>query len=191
MKKVVFLLLAIIILLGMMTKGIFGYFSDEETSAGNTFCAWQIITLTLLDDGFEGTPWDGNWDDNGATDWQHADSPVHSGSYSANCYKGDTYLTTDDLDTSGASSITVSFWFYIKDLNKGPLYVQTYNGTSYNNWHDPFTYPGAVKNTWLFFSETITDSQYFRADFRLRFDGSGMNTHTYIDDVLVTIDQRL
>ncbi len=186
MKKVLFLILASIMLLGLAGQGTSGFFGDTEASAGSTFTAWEITSVTLLDDGFEGSPWDANWDGNGTTGWQHIDSQTHSGSWAAGCIRGDTYLSTDNLDTSGVSSLTVSFWFYIKDLNKGPLYVQVYNGSSYNNWYDLFAYPGAVKNTWLYFSETITDSQYFRSDFHLRFDGSGSSTTIYLDDVLIT-----
>ncbi|MFC1946645.1 fibronectin type III domain-containing protein, partial [Chloroflexota bacterium] len=143
--------------------------------------------ITILNDGFEGTPWDVNWDENGTTDWQvsWAGGGYGGSTYSASHASGDTYLTSDDLNTSDAASITVTFRFYIKLLNKGPLYVQTYNGTGYNNWYELVSYPGVVRNTWIQFSQTITDSQYFRSDFRIRFDGAGMATNAFIDDVIV------
>ncbi len=126
----------------------------------------------------------------GATDWQQSSSgDGHSGNYSAAHTSGDTYLTSDDLNTSGVYNITVSFWFQIKDLSKGPLYVQIYNGTAYNNWYDLTTYPGVVKNQWIQFSGTTTDSQYFKSNFRVRFDGSGLSTDSFIDDVLIDINQ--
>ena len=40
MKKVLILALALILLLGIAARGTFGFFSDPETSAGNTFTAW-------------------------------------------------------------------------------------------------------------------------------------------------------
>lgn len=40
MRKVIILSLALIILLGIMSHGTSSYFSDTETSAGNTFTAW-------------------------------------------------------------------------------------------------------------------------------------------------------
>lgn len=40
MKKVLILSLALILLLGIAARGTFGFFSDPETSAGNTFTAW-------------------------------------------------------------------------------------------------------------------------------------------------------
>ncbi|HEY93890.1 MAG TPA: fibronectin type III domain-containing protein [Dehalococcoidia bacterium] len=144
-------------------------------------------SITVLDDGFEGTPWDVNWDGNGTTDWQVSRSGDGYGgsTYSASHDSGDTYLTSDDLNTSDAVSITVTFWFYIKNLDKGPLYVQTYNGSGYDNWYELTGYPGVVKTTWIQFSQIVTDSQYFRSDFRIRFDGSSIATDVFIDDVKV------
>jgi len=190
MERMIKVLLIAIIVIGLLvgssllTTG--AYFTDTEESTDNALVIATETTMTLLDDGFELEPWDVNWDGNGTTDWRHVNWTTHSGSWAVKCQSGYTYLTTDNLDASGGTSITISFWFNIKDLNKGPLYVQIYNGTSYNTLHNLFTYPGAVKNTYCYYSETITDSQYFCTDFRLRFDGSGSRTDTYIDDVLIT-----
>ena len=87
MKKVLFLLVTLIILMGMILKGTFGYFSDDETSSGSTFSAWQVVTVTLLDDGFEGGPWDGHWDGNGTTTWIQKNAEYHSGQWAAFCDK--------------------------------------------------------------------------------------------------------
>ena len=73
-------------------------------------------------------------------------------------------------------------------LNKGPLNVQIYNGSTWTTWYDLVSYPGVVKTTWIYFSQTITDPQYFISNFRLRFDGSGLGTDSYIDDVLIQKD---
>ncbi|GAG11266.1 unnamed protein product, partial [marine sediment metagenome] len=40
MRKVIILSLALILILGIMGYGTSSYFSDTETSAGNTFTAW-------------------------------------------------------------------------------------------------------------------------------------------------------
>ncbi|MFC1990253.1 fibronectin type III domain-containing protein [Chloroflexota bacterium] len=147
-----------------------------------------IPPQTLLTDGFEGTPWDANWDGNGTTDWSQTGTYIHNGSWAALGSAGDTYLTTDDLDTSTGDNITISFWFRFKLLKKGPLYVQTYNGSSYITQHDLFVYPGVVAaGTYYKYSESITDSQYLRSDFRLRFDASTVSTDVFIDDVLITM----
>ncbi|MFC2004634.1 fibronectin type III domain-containing protein, partial [Chloroflexota bacterium] len=146
--------------------------------------------ITLIDDGFEGTPWDANWNDNETTDWQASfDGGGYGGTgFAAHHTSGDTYLTSDDMDASAADNMTISFWFNIKLLNKGSVWIQTYNGTSYNNWFDLTSY-ASTKNTWLFFSEVITDSQYSISDFRIRFDGTGVTTDAYIDDVLIVTNE--
>jgi len=43
MRKVLFLSLALILLLGITGHGTSSYFSDTETSAGNTFTAWTTV----------------------------------------------------------------------------------------------------------------------------------------------------
>ena len=159
------------------------YFTDAEQSTDDTLNMWSGI---LLSDGFEGTPWDANWHGNSTTtDWQPG-AGYGGSTYSAEHASGDTYLTSDNLDTSDATSITVSFWFKIKALNKGPLNVQIYNG-GWITWdgYDLVSLAGGVKNTWIPFSQTITNSQYFIPNFSIRFDGSTLTTNAFIDDVLI------
>lgn len=187
-RKLLILTTVLILLASGTIIGTQAYFSGTEQSTDNILCAGTVVATTLLNDGFEGTPWDDNWDGNGTTDWTHDNQNVHSGSFAAECTSGDTYLTTDNLDTTASTRITISFWFRVKDLNKGPLYVQIYDGNSYNNLYNIFDYPSAQKNTYYQYTEIITDSQYFRSDFRLRFDGSGVATDVYVDDVLITKD---
>ncbi|UCD08650.1 MAG: hypothetical protein JSU79_09855 [Dehalococcoidales bacterium] len=152
-------------------------YSNEDSATPNG--------VTVINDGFEGTLWDLNWDDNGTTDWTQNSGTVYSGVYAARHASGDTYLVSDDIDMSSASSIEISFWFQIKSLSKGPLYVQLYNGATYVEVYNLLDYPGLTKNTWYQYSVVITDSQYFRSDFRIRFDGSSQTTDTFIDDVLI------
>ena len=192
MKKNLFLLLAFTMLLVMVTKSTFGYFSDSEASTGSRFTAWEIATVTLLNDGFEVDPWDSNWDDNGTTNWGRKAYP-HSGSYAAECKKNTNgYLTSDSLDASEATSITVSFWFQPDGLDTGDILVQLYNGSTYDTLYDLIEYPTFQDKEWCYFSEEITDSQYFNSDFRLRFDGSALvdsKETGHIDDVLITMEQ--
>ncbi len=191
MKRITWLILILVIvsvMLIVVNTGITtSYFTDAELSIDDTLNigGWSI-TLPFSD-GFEGTPWDLYWDGNGTTDWQPG-AGYGGSTYSAEHASGDTYLTSDDLDASGAgSTITVSFWFKIKLLNKGPLNVLRYNGTSYDPvpWYDLVSYAGGVKNTWIEFNETIPDSLYFISNFSIRFDGSTLTTNAFIDDVLI------
>jgi len=187
MKRITWLILTLVIvsvMLIVVNTGITtSYFTDGELSTDDTL----NIRWDLLNDGFEGTPWDLYWG-NGTTDWQPGAG--YGSTYSAEHASGDTYLTSDALNASGAGTITVSFWFKIKLLNKGPLYVGIYDGSAWDaTWDDLVSYAGGVKNTWLPFSRTITNSQYFSDGFRIRFDGSTLTTNAFIDDVFIQKNQ--
>lgn len=68
------------------------------------------------------------------------------------------------------------------------MLVQIYNGSTYNTWYDIVNYPTFQNNTWCYFSQDIADSQYFKSNFRLRFNGSGLtaaNKTFDLDDVLI------
>ena len=190
MKLILLLLIAVLLLPGMVSSSTSGYFSDVEISSGNSLTAAELVTVTLLDDGFEGTPWDANWDGNGVANWV-IDNKSHSGQYAALCKKNNNgYLTSDGLDTSQAAIIIVSFWFRPHSVETGDMLVQLYNGNIYDTRYDLANYPTFQDNTWCYFSEEITDPQYFNSAFRLRFDGSGLvdGGETYsIDDVLIAI----
>jgi hypothetical protein len=156
--------------------------------------------ITLLEDGFEGQDWDENWDENGITDWDHAIDKKHSGSYSAKNYggfwgtEGDNDLISDDLDASDADEIQIFFWYNKDDLESGDFLIQIFDGNSYDPWKDLDDYDGEDNcagdggdDKWCRFDETITSSEYFISDFRLKFEG----TETYwfenvwIDDVSI------
>ena len=171
--------------------------SSQESGNSNEVSATPDGTpVILLSDGFEDVPWDNLWDDNGTTTWEQSTANIYSGTNSA--YTGRNlsgYLTTDNLTTSSAYEMTVSFWFNGKGLETGDVLVQRYNGTDYITWYDITAYPAYANNTWVQFSEVIEvidDSQYFKADFRLRFDSSAAiqaNDRFYLDDVLITIKE--
>ena len=190
MKRITWLILILVIVSVMLivvnTGTTTSYFTDDEPSTDDALgIKWGLITLS---DGFEGTPWDQYWDENFTTDWQTG-AGYGGSTYSAEHASGDTYLTSDEIDASAATQIAVSFWFNLKALNKGPLSVQIYNGTTYNTLYaDLTTYPGVAKTTWIQFTQNITDNQYFIAGFNIRFDGSTMTTNAFIEDVLIVTD---
>jgi len=165
-------------------------FVDEEQSTDDALgFRWG---LTTLNDGFEGTPWDDNWDENGTTSWGQSVAEAHTGSYSAMSDKDTNgYLTSDDLDASSSANITVHFWFYPVGLGLGDIQVEIYNGTAWDTLYDLTNYPSYVDQSWCEFSELITDSQYFVAGFRIRFNSSALSDKEviiYIDDVLIITD---
>jgi len=190
-RKWLLILLAIVTTMSLATyTGVTrSFFTDDEQSTDDALgIRWGLITLN---DGFEGTPWDDYWNENGTTTWVQDSANPHSGTYSAYCDKNSLgYLTTDEIDASAADNISVSFWFNLGSLEAGDCLVQTYNGTSYNTWYDLTAYSTYVDSTWCQFNEVITDPQYFIAGFRLRFDTSAIlgNEAANIDDVYITTD---
>ncbi len=166
------------------------FFVDDELSSDDSLgFGWG---LTTLNDGFEGSPWDDNWDENGSTVWLQSSAQAYSGTYAASGTKTEaSYLTSDDLFASSATNITIHFWYRPSSIEAGDILFQAYNGTAYNTLYDLLSYPTYADNTWCEFSEVINDSQYFIAGFRIRFNNTGMtnnNDAVWIDDVLVITD---
>ena len=139
----------------------------------------------LLEDGFEGSPWDVNWNDL-SSNWNSDNSVVNSGSYSAYASNGNEgYFTSDNLNANGASAINLEFWFRKDDTEANDFTLFYYNGSNYN-LIDELDNDGG-DDIWLHFTTEITDSQYFVSNFRVRFDATlGNNENVWVDDVLIT-----
>ncbi|MFC1934359.1 fibronectin type III domain-containing protein [Chloroflexota bacterium] len=192
-RKWLILLLAIVTVMSLVTyTGVTrSLFTDDEKSTDDALgIRWGLFTLN---DGFEDTvDWDANWDENGTTTWIQDSAKPHTDIYNAySDLNSSGYLTSDEIEASTTSNITVSFWFNTKSMEAGDFLVQRYDGTAYVTWYDITTYPTYVNNAWCQFNEMITDPQYLIAGFRLRFDTSGLvdaNEEANIDDVVITTD---
>ncbi|MFC2070209.1 fibronectin type III domain-containing protein, partial [Chloroflexota bacterium] len=191
-RKWFILILAIVALMSLATyAGATGalFVDNEESSDDALGFGWG---LTTLDDEFEDTPWDANWDENDSTAWQQSDAQAHSGTYSARGRDTESgYLTSDDLYASSSTNITLHLWFYPKNIEAGDLLIESFNGSSWNTIYDLTAYPTYADTTWCEFSEVITDSQYFIAGLRIRFNNTGMvdtDDAAWIDGVLVVTD---
>jgi uncharacterized repeat protein (TIGR02543 family) len=138
----------------------------------------------LFNDGFE--TWEDKWDAS-STSWLLGPDQHHSGSYSAkttNGQEGNFY--SDPVDTSQAISIEIDFWYRVDDLEDSDLQLYYYDGSNY----DLITYLGTdPEDTWRHYNQVITDTQYFKSNFRLGFssspDDNGENA--WIDDVTITM----
>jgi hypothetical protein len=165
----------------MKTKDGYDTLTEENTAGSSN--------STLLDDGFEAADWDANWDDIPHNWWEDNWHDPHSGSASAwaqDFWEG--YFTCDNLDASGASAIYVDFWFRKRNTDATDFTLYYYDGSNYhlideldNNGPD---------NTWLHYTEKVTDNQYFVSNFRIRFDatlegGGPGGEEVWIDDVLI------
>jgi len=171
-------------------------FTVQVAATGGSDTATLNITVdaapsaaTLLEDGFE-TSFD-LWTDDGATDWDRNTSQKHSGSYSAHAGSADNDLKSDNLNSAGYSSMTIEFWYRDDDIDDGDnIYLQLYDGSSYIN---KFELGNSTEDTWHFYQVTIqnsgADAVYFRSNFRIKFEGSSIDTgeNLWIDDVKVTV----
>ncbi len=139
---------------------------------------------TLLDDDFEGIPWDGNWDTI-SSDWQEDNFPIRSGLVSASATNNNEgYFTTINLDASRATAIYVDFWFRKDDTESSDFTLYYYDGNNYDLIDE--LDDNGFDDTWLHFTEKITDAQYFVSNFRVRFDATlGGGENVWIDDVSI------
>jgi len=144
-----------------------------------------FLNSTILNDGFEGSPWDVNWDSI-SSDWNDDNSPVHGGSTSAWASNGDEgYFTSDNLDASDAAAIYVDFWFRKDDTESNDFTLYYYDGSNYDYIEELDDNGGDY--TWLHYTAKITDSQYFVSNFRIRFDATlGGGENVWVDDVVIT-----
>ena len=147
---------------------------------GHTAITMDQIGGVLFQDSFETSF--ASW----TTDWSRVTDYTNTGTYSARAGRYDNYLTSENINTSAYSSFTVEFWYRVDHTESGDAYRWLYDGSNYDNYFELGT---ASERTWHHYQETITDGQYLKSNFRVRFDGSGMdnnNENIWIDDVLIT-----
>ena len=155
----------------------FDTLTEENTAAASG-------DTTLLDDGFEGWPWDEHWNDISSS-WRESTYITHdwsaSSAWASNGHEG--AFTCDSLDASDASSITVEFWYFVSNTEYSDLQLQFYGSSGWTTIANLGTGYG-----WQYYSVVITDSQYFISDFQIRFVANlgGGGENVYVDDVLIT-----
>ena len=196
-----------------VSGGEYGPYQFEDHATGDadsttiyfTMSTWNPYTVVLmkttlelpqestvlLQDGFE-TNFN-NWTDGGACDWDRATDQKYSGTYAARAGSADNDLISDNLNTTGRNSITIGFWYRDHGIDDDDnIYLQLYNGSSYaNKFELGITSP---EDTWHYYETTINnsggDAQYFRSNFRIKFEGTSIDSGEYlwIDDVTISVD---
>ncbi len=122
--------------------------------------------------------------------WNKENDRQYHGSWSADCDGGGglSYLTTPDLNASDATKIIVDFWYRDGGCEDGEFVLQYFDGSSWDTVYDL----GSTGSTnWLHYQVEITDSQYFKSDFKLRWvsDTNNGNDDAWVD--LVTVSKAL
>lgn len=152
-----------------------------DTRTTNNPLVYDNLTADGFENGFA------SWSGNGGTTWDQDSTQKHSGTYSAHAGTGDQYLTSNSIDTSGAESLTVSFWYRNHAVN-GKVYLQFWNGTIYR---DILGFPGTgPSDTWRFYSLQTYDVRCLIRDFRVRFSASLTSGDFWIDDFAITAPSR-
>jgi hypothetical protein len=184
---------------GTLANSTIYYWRIDEVNAFGTTAGtvWSFTTEaapsgpeTLLSDDFEsGTFATEGW----ITDWVYTTEVAVSGASAVKCTNTKNDLISRNLDTSGRSKATVSFFYYDDDIdNNDNIMFQLWNGTSYVDIFElGVTSP---EDTWHFFTITLnnsgSDAQYFRSDFALKFEGTSIDwgENLGIDDVIVDVE---
>ena len=141
----------------------------------------------LLNDAFSGATWDANWTNSGT--WAR-DTAVYAHalpSAKAPAKAAASTLTCDDLDTSDASAIHVEFWVNLDDTDPTEdIKLEYYNGTSYVSVADLDAL--GAEDIWLHYTDTITDSNYFKTNFKIRFNNLYLENgeNVWVDEVVIT-----
>ena len=156
--------------------------NDSNNAIFNSYYTSIMSNTTLLDDGFEGATWDSNWDSI-SSNWFRS-STQHNGSYSAGSSNGNEGgFVSDNLDASDAHTIYIDFSYRVDNTETGDLLVYYYDGSNYDQIAQ---IGGGTEDTWLHYTNSTSDSQYFKSNFRLRFRSIlGGSEYVYIDDVVI------
>jgi hypothetical protein len=141
----------------------------------------------LLDDGYEGTTWDANWNDTAHT-WTRGTDLRHSGAAAAKKVANTSgNFTSDSLNASDANTIHVRFWYNLDDTEGTDLRLYFYNGSAYVEQTSTPAIADGAEDTWLCYVATVTNSQYFVSNFQIRFAATlGNGENVWIDDVEIT-----
>jgi hypothetical protein len=167
-----------------------GAFDDGDITVGNpglaghTAITMDKSTSVLFQDGFE-TDFT-KWTDGGATDWVRDNGQHYAGSYSAHADRYTNDLISDNIDTSSYSSFSIEFWYLVDDIDNGDnVYLQLYDGSSYDDYFEVGNEP---EDVWGRYQVTITDAQYRRANFRMKFEGTSIDVgeNLWVDGVVIS-----
>jgi hypothetical protein len=160
-----------------LKDGLSDNLTEENTGGG--------YLNTILDDSFEGSPWNDNWDDI-ASNWNV--SILHSYSGINSSSSNDTNYGSFDcniLNTIDADLILVDFWFLLEGTESNDFQIYYFNGAS---WNLIDSIGGEIENTWVHYIDTISDPQYFISNFKIRLNSNlGGGESVWIDNVVIQI----
>ncbi len=181
---------------GSADKGSHGNFPAQQSgpnSVSDTLTeevSVSVSNTTLISqESFElGPSWPpSGWSETGR--WNREGNQVYDGTRSADFDGGgggrSGNLDSLTMDTSDADAIYVDFWYRDELCDNGELLLQYYDG---NNWDTIADLSSTTSEyQWLNYEEKITDPQYFKSNFEIRWSAVSIDNgeHFYVDLVNV------
>jgi parallel beta-helix repeat protein len=155
---------------------------------------FAFVNQTLVGpESFESTWPPTGWFETG--EWDKESDRSHTGLYSADhdgtLLGSSGSLITPSMDTSGSSTnaIYLEFWTYSEDADDGEYYLEYFDG---NTWTVISRLDNIGQGSWEKYSTKITDSNYFKIGFRIRWNVKGLDLdeHVYVDDVKIVLERK-
>ena len=151
------------------------------------YAATGATNTTLINqESFEGS-WPpsqpSSWTRTGA--WNKESDQKYNGTYSAD-FDGSGLgdLTTCDLNCiDSPNAIYVDFWYRDEGCEAGEFLLKYYDGTTWDTVADLGLTTSEYQ--WLHYQQKVTDSQYFKSTFKIRWSAVGLDSseHVYVDYV--------
>jgi uncharacterized repeat protein (TIGR01451 family) len=170
--------------------------ADQLRNIG-MFDASKRQIINLVTDGVANCYWTSGYTGvyQGWDGWIKGDDQAHTGTSSAKSTSNrDGRFTCDDLNTTGATSITVDFWYRLHSTNSNNTKLYFFDGSSY---YSIASFGSGTKDTWRHYTKTLlwsipSDKKYFKNNFQIRFDTTNINSggQVWIDDVRITTNTQ-
>jgi hypothetical protein len=152
----------------------------------------------INNEGFEGSWAPTGWSESPSTsNWNKESDRAHEGTYSADFdgaggggASGNLLSPSLNCVGSNVTAIYVKFWGYSENANNnGEYYLDYYDGS---NWNQITRLDNFGDGFWAQYSQKITDSQYFKSNFQIRWRVVLLdnNEHIYVDLVNVTVERN-
>jgi len=184
---------------GSTNKGNHSNFSNQQAGPDS-------VTDTLTEENtgpfnvthISGESFEGSWPPAGWAEtpfpnrWNKENDQAYDGSYSAdfdglNKWSSGNIVTLS-MDCSNADAIYVEFWYRDEGCDNNEFVLEYYDGSSWDTIADLGSTTSEYQ--WIYYTEKVTDPQYFISDFQVRWAALGIenNEHAYVDLVTVVME---
>ncbi|MEM0058330.1 MAG: hypothetical protein QXG58_00320 [Candidatus Bathyarchaeia archaeon] len=147
--------------------------------------------ITLIDrESFEGSWPPSGWSANNG--WVNA-NVTYNGTFSASFSKKGNIasgnLTTPVLNCSDASAILIEFWYRNDGCSSGEFLLQCYDGNTWRTIADLGA--NSSGQGWLRYYQKLTDSRYFKSNFKIQWSAVDVEKDEYIYVDYVSVKKEI